>query len=101
MKPLFLCRALCVTAVVLFCAAFTTVQSPSHLNKSTSYYWYLTDNDTFDKFGTPGAEAIRLEDSLGVPVDNNPFGGTEVSDGYTDNAYPHDEWPAAILYAHY
>jgi|GEM_PF-965853 len=105
MSPAFFSRLAIATAVCLF-STFLFVPRLTSANVSngkdnTHYYYYLTDDDSFDAYNTVSAEIVRLQGIYGVTVNTSSFGGTQVANGYTSNVYPHQIWPSSLLYAHF
>ena len=78
--------------------------TPAHQNtptaKQTMYYWYWTDTDTYMEYATTATAINDLEAMVGRSVTTQPIGGTLVGNGYINNIYPHNTWPAVQLYEH-
>jgi len=118
MKRLSIClSAIALTLVLAFSgAAFTSL--PSLIKKSPApdkthspalksakqyiYYWYTYPDDTYNDWQTLANEEWEWEDVYyGVLIDDDPMGGTLIAQGYMTNAYPHNMFPAAYIYAHF
>lgn len=104
MKPSSFRKVALATAWFILFSAFTPGKKASPptpaSGSNTSYYYYLEPGDTFDSYNTVAGEISRLESITGLYVDTNPFGGTLVAKGYTNNIVPHTIWPSSYLYSH-
>jgi hypothetical protein len=105
MKPSSFSRLALATAVCLFCSSFFSPQlasaSISRSGDNAHFYYYLTDDDSFDCYNSVSDEIVHLEILYGAYVNTNPFGGTLVASGYLNNITPHQIWPSSYLYAHF
>ncbi len=104
MKPSSFRKVALATAWFVLFSAFTPGKkaSPSilALGDNTHYYYFLVPTDTFDAYNTVADEIARLQSLTGSYVDTNPFGGTLLAKGYTNNIVPHTIWPSSYLYLH-
>jgi hypothetical protein len=65
------------------------------------YYWYTEPDDLYNDYTTLANEEWEWWVYFGGAVINtSPTGGTLIAEGYMNNHYPHDMYPAAYLYAH-
>ncbi len=94
-----------IAAITLFvCGSYTSKGKQRPIphqaqNLKTAYYFYFSDNDSFDQYAQLSAEITHLEDIYQTIISTDPFGGTLVANGYTNNLLPHNTWPVE-LYAH-
>lgn len=111
MKRLSCVGVAMATMIFIFCASFSAGKAasssphfPKEVNKNRpstlDFYWYYSD-DSYDGFYTEDQVIAQMEDSLGTWVDTDPGGGIMVAEGYTNNNYPHTQWAAIVLYAHF
>ncbi|MDO6433036.1 hypothetical protein Q4E93_20680 [Flavitalea sp. BT771] len=104
MKPSSFRKVAMATAWLIMLSAFTTGKQANRFavvsGDNTHYYYYMASGDTYDAFNTVADEIARLQTLTGEYVDTNPFGGTILAKGYTNNVVPHNVWPSSYLYLH-
>jgi hypothetical protein len=66
------------------------------------YYFYSMPYDQYNDYTDVNDEMWEWEMLLGgVSINQNPVGGTCLAEGYYNNTYPHNNFPAVYIYAHY
>jgi hypothetical protein len=66
------------------------------------YYWYAPPYDWYNDRKTLPDETYELWVMYGCLIDQDPSSsGILVMKGYFNNAYPHNQFPQVLLYAHY
>lgn len=104
MKPSSFSRLALATAVCLSCTSFFSPQlasaSISRSSDNAHYYFFLSDDDSYDSYNSVSDEIVRLENMYGGYVSTSPFGGFLVASGYTSDIVPHQFWANSLLYLH-
>lgn len=79
----------------------SSARSTKAASRDQLYYWYTPDDQYNDENTITDEEDEWYIYLGGVPVDEDPSGGTLLVQGYINNSDPHEYLPAVYLYAHY
>ena len=113
MKPLSISSVALATALLCVCSGFRSnnpesrsVVAPSPVKGHeaprkfiTSLYWYTASDDTYDTYTDWMTEAGKLQVQCQCEVDDSPYTGIMVMEGYVNNWEPHLTFPSIYLYA--